>query len=147
MNNVTQLVCFWIKCCRDVWTRWFKDREDGAHEFVSVEQSLLEALVSDKLSEDGQAFVQKDFFRHLRVRYRQAIAENRSFCVKQKAGNIFGESREVHISANSIHSVRGIDTMGTMLDGVAYVEVEMDDGFILEPFENVEFYFSNELAG
>lgn len=147
MKDITQIVCFWIECCRDVWGRWFKDRDDGAHEFVSIENSLLETLVCDKLSEDGDTFVQREMFQHFRVKYRHAIAESRSFCVRQKAGNVFGESREINIAAGSIYRVQGIDTMGTMLDGVAYVEVEVDDGFILEPFENVEFYFSNELAG
>lgn len=146
MKDVTQIICFWIECCRDVWTRWFKDRDDGSHEFVSIEQLLLETLVRDKLSEDGEVFVQEDFLRHLQVKYRQAVVGSRSFCVKQKAGNIFGESRDMNIPAGSVYSVRGIDTTGTMLDGVAYVEVKIDDGFILEPFENLEFLFLNELV-
>ena len=144
MKDITQIVCFWFECCRDVWRRWFKDRNEGAHEFVSIEQLLLETLVSDKLSEEGKVFVREEFFRHLQVRYRQEIVESRSFCVRQKAGNIFCKSREIRIPAGSIYSVRSMDTVGTMLDGVPYVEVEMDDGYILEPTENLEFYFSDE---
>lgn len=144
MENITQSVCFWIRCCRDLWTRWFKRRGDGAHEFISIEQSLLETLVCQKLLEDGKTFSREDFYNYLRAKYRHSISDSRSFCLERKGGEIYCEIRDMRIQQGSLYSIRSIDTTETMQDGAPYVEVEMDEGFILEPFENLEFYFSDE---
>ena len=142
MKDVTDLVVHWFKCSNDTWSRWFADREDGADEYISIESAMLVSLVIDKLraSRSGLSRDTGDrLFESLRVSYVRSVDDHRVLCREQKGGNVYGESVKVEIPEGSLHRIKSLDSMGTMLDGVPYVELIYDDGFILEPFENLKY--------
>jgi hypothetical protein len=145
MKDISELIQFWIRCCCDLWTKWFKNREHGAHEFVEIEDKLLEILVIAQALHGQQVISPEEFIRRIKVRYTKDVTASRQVCKRQAAGNVFGKAEDVVISKGSLFSVRGIDTMGTMLNSGPYVEVVWKDGFILEPINNLEFLLGEAL--
>lgn len=143
MKDVTELVLHWFKCSNDIWFRWFADREDGADEYISVESALLDSLVIDKLCIGRSDLPGGELFESLRVTYVRSVDDHRVLCHEQKNGNVYGESVKVEIPEGSLHRIKSLDSMGTMLDGVPYVELIYNDGFILEPFENLKYLLVN----
>jgi len=138
MVDISQDVMSWVKCCRDLWTRWFENRDDGDDEFPEVENALFSALVLSRVGVEQRPTLDAIYPR-LSVTYINGVAASRSVCRAQKAGNILCSPRDVESSAGATFSVRSIDCLGIMLDGEPYVELQLDGGeFLLEPIQNLQ---------
>jgi hypothetical protein len=140
MKNIDEEILFWVKCSNDLWTRWFAHRKDGFHEFINVEQALLDALVIENLLEKGCVLNKDKFFASLRVKYHQKVNSLRTVYIQQKAGNIFGQTQTVSMDPERYYSIHSIDSTGNMSDGSPYVEVKIGDATVLEQIENVSFF-------
>ena len=136
MAVVTDAVQQWISCCNDLWLRWFSTRENGADEFLVIEDVLLRIFVLEKKWPQDTNLSTDQFFEKLLVMYPKSVNESRQTCTKQRAGNVFCRTQPVAITENSIFKVKSIDTMGTMQNGQPYVEVVFGKGYILEQPEN-----------
>lgn len=139
MKDITNIIQFWSACCDDLWRKRFQTRPHGAYEFAEIEESLLKILVINPLGQATKFFSSATLLSYLRVQYRVEVADFRQFCVPQPSGNILGRAEKVSIPISSQHGIRGLDTMGTMLGTGPYAEVNWQNGFILEPIENLGF--------
>jgi|SRR5690554_1149848 len=137
MIDITQCIFAWVTCCRDVWERWFKDREDGQDEFIEVEEALFSALVLSAINMVERPIL-SDRYTLLTAVYKNNVGGYRSICKRQKAGNIYCESRVVRFESGASFPILSIDFMGTMLDGTPYAELKISDQeYILEPIDNL----------
>jgi hypothetical protein len=145
--DITNLIRQWLLCSSDLWMRWFKDRENGADEFISIEEALLDVMVIQKLGLDLKGVSTDTFIKQLRVKYVFPVDDIRQLCIKQHAGNIYCSPKSVTIPDGSIQRVKAIDTMGTMLNDKPYVEVVFGKGFILESPDALDFLFEPTTYG
>jgi hypothetical protein len=143
MTDISELMEYWIRCCSDLWSRWFVERPQGADEFIEIEGRLIDVLVIDQLQAQG-VLNRDQLFARMRVQYKKEVNGIRQVCRQQSAGNVFGKAQVVLVPRDSIHDVRGIDPVGTM-DGIGpYVEVVWEEGFILEPTDNLKFLIAED---
>lgn len=125
-------------CCKEVWMKYFSSNENGDDEFCEVEEALFSTLVLSNIK-----LVERPKLRAcyplLRGVYKHDVADERSVCKRQKAGNIFCQSKKITYSKNTSLPIRSIDVLGTMLDGEPYVELIItNQEFILEPLVNLD---------
>ena len=100
MVDISCLLRNWVECCREVWTKWFMERENGEDEFYEVEAALFSALVlSDFL--DCHRPPLHEVYPRLEASYLDDLQAVRPVCRKQKAGNIFCEARRVEFKKGS----------------------------------------------
>jgi hypothetical protein len=143
MKDISHLIYFWIGCCGDLWRTKFLMRVDGAYDFPEIEDALFRILVMRVSHQNLSTLATPEFFRRLRVRYKSDFDENRQVCAMQKAGNILCKTEVVMLRKENDYTIKGIDTMGTMMDSKPYVEVVIGENFILEPPENLSFLLIN----
>lgn len=135
--DITQYILVWLSCCRDVWDRWFKDRENGQDEFIEVEESLFSAMVLSVTNITERPEL-PDCYNLLSAVYKYNVDGFRSVCKKQKAGNIYCKTKVVKLEKGTSLPILAIDSMGTMLDGTPYAELKISDKeYILEPIDNL----------
>jgi hypothetical protein len=125
-------------CCKDVWSKWFSSSENGEDEFYEVEEALFSTIVLSNIE-----LVERPKLRAcyalLKGIYKHDVASERSVCKRQKAGNIFCQSKKVAYEKNTSLPIRSIDALGTMLDGEPYAELMItDQEYILEPLVNID---------
>ena len=140
MKDITKLITYWVDCSNNLYQKWFAPREDGLHEFISVEEALLDALVLQKLLEEGVQIELKNFFNRVLVQYNLNVSEPRMTCAKARSGNIVGELELFTAEKGTEFFINTIDTTGNMLGIEPYSEVKIEDKFILEPVENLNFF-------
>lgn len=137
MKDVTQYILVWLACCKDVWERWFKELENGEEEFGEVEQALFSSLVLSSIDITDRLAL-RDSYQLLSAVYKTDIDGYRPVCQKQKAGNIYCESKVMKFEKGASLLIESIDFMGTMLDGVPYAELKLNDReYVLEPVDNL----------
>lgn len=138
MIDVTKYITTWVMCCKEVWGKWFLSSENGEDEFYEVEEALFSTLVLSnvKLIERPKL---RECYVLLKGVYKYDVAGERSVCKRQKAGNIFCQSKKVAYDKHTSLAIRSIDVLGTMLDGEPYAELIItDQEFILEPLVNLD---------
>jgi len=138
MRDITKYIAIWVMCCKEVWSKWFSTNENGEDEFYEVEEALFSALV---LSNIG--LVERPKLRAcyalLKGTFKYDVVGDRSVCKRQKAGNIFCQSKKIAYDKNISLPIRSIDPLGTMLDGEPYAELMISDQeYILEPLVNID---------
>ena len=138
MLDITNDITTWVKCCQEVWSLWFIDRENGEDEFFEVEEALFSALVLSNLNLTHKPTIKKSYGL-LKGVYRFDINSERSVCKQHKTGNINCQSKQVTYKKEDKLDIQSIDFMGRMLDNKPYVELRISDQeFILEPLVNLE---------
>ncbi|MFT4926246.1 MAG: hypothetical protein ACI8WB_002344 [Phenylobacterium sp.] len=143
MQDITSNVKIWIACCRDVWGKWFVELEDGEDEFLAVEEALLSALVLAKIEGDSRPSIDK-FYEAMKATYKIDINDFRSVCSIQKAGNTYCKSEKIVLSKAQEFDVKSIDSIGVILDGIPYVELQLEvNKFILEPVESLNVFYKH----
>ena len=141
MVDISEEIRAWTKCCVELWDNWFVDIENGADEFLEVEDTIFSTLVLSQLPLDQRPRLD-EVYRRLRATYREDLNSERSVCCVQKNGNIYCESSKVVQKKGTWLRVRAIDCLGTMLNGEAYVELEVGNGkCVLEPIDNLKICF------
>ena len=141
MLDVTEFISSWVSCSKDIWERWFREMDDGEHEFSEVERALFSALVLSKINVPERPS-HADPYELLDAVYKEDIDDVRSVCKQQKAGNIYCSSRAVKFAKGTSMSIKWIDPLGTMLDGEAYVELWINaQEYILEPLDSLKLMF------
>lgn len=95
-------------------------------------------LESGSLAPEGLS--SSRFFENLLVSCAEPIEDQtRQVCVVQRAGNVFCRPQSISVPAESKLHVESIDTMGTMGNGMPYVEVKFRDGYFLESPDLLDF--------
>jgi hypothetical protein len=137
MLDVTKQITKWVLCCNEVWTNWFASNENGDDEFYEVEEALFSTLVLSNIALSERPRL-SECYALLTGVYKHDIADERSVCKRQTAGNIFCQSKKIIYSKNTSLPIKSIDFMGTMLDGQPYAELSIgNQEFILEPLINI----------
>lgn len=138
MVDITKYIATWVMCCKEVWDKWFLREENGEDEFYEIEEALFSTLVLSKVQLIERPKL-NECYTLLKGVYKYDMADERSVCKYQKAGNIFCQSKKVAYEKNTSLSIKSIDVLGTMLDGEPYAELAISDKeFILEPLVNLD---------
>lgn len=138
MRDITKYIAIWVMCCKEIWAKWFSTDKNGEDEFYEVEEALFSALVLSKIGLTERPKL-KEYYTLLKGIYKHDVRGNRSVCKRQKAGNIFCQSKKVAYGKNASLPIRSIDPLGTMLDGEPYAELMINDQeYILEPLVNID---------
>ncbi len=137
MLDITKHIATWVICCNEVWIKWFSNNENGEDEFYEVEEALFSTLVLSNIKLIERPRLQV-CYPLLKGVYKCDVSGERSVCKRQKAGNIFCQSKQIAYDKNTSLAIKSIDVLGTMLDGEPYAELIItDQEFILEPLVNL----------
>ncbi len=137
MLDITRDVKNWVLCCNDVWNKWFASHENSDDEFLEVEEALFSTLVLSNTNLVERPSL-NECYTLLRGVYRYDITDERSVCERQKAGNIYCQSKKIIYEKNFSLPINYINFKGDMLNGEPYVELKINDReFILEPLDNL----------
>ena len=139
MNDVSDLIYFWITCSNDLWRKYFLNRPNGADEFPEIEDALFRVIVVRSVFQVAPTLMLGNLPGLICVHYRSDLMGERQVCHRQKAGNIFCWTEMVTLEKKTEYVVKSIDTMGTMMDSDPYVEVIVGEKFILESPKNLRF--------
>lgn len=131
MKDVTELIIGWARCSHDVWTRWFKPRDDGWHEFIDVEGALFSALVIEQL--DLYPLSTKQFLSSTWVNFKTGLDAERSVFIRQKSGGSYGRPKRVDLNAGTRCKILDADSTGEMIGGLPFLEVELGREYFAEP--------------
>lgn len=124
-------------CCKEMWNTWFANLENGNDEFLEVEEALFSTLVLSHLELTKRPSL-NEVYPLLKGIYKEDVKADRSVCAKQKAGNIYCQSKKIFYQKNTSLPIKSIDFMGTMLDGEPYVELFINnEEYLLEPLANL----------
>ena len=114
--------------------------QGGADEFLPVELALLNSMILKKIGLSTEGVSAENFFERLRVLYLAPVDEElRQYCVVQRSNNVFCTPRRISILLGKEFRVKSIDTMGTMQNGLPYVEIVFADGYLLESPDSITF--------
>lgn len=138
MKDVTELIIGWARCSHDVWTRWFKPREDGWHEFINVEDALFSALVIEQL--DLHPMSTEQFLSLTRVNFISGLDAERSVFICQKHGGSYGRPKRVELDAGTRCKILRADSTGEMIGGLPFLEVELGREYFAEPIGDSPSY-------
>lgn len=139
MNNISELVHNWIGCSNTLWKSGFLRRPNGAYDYVQVNALLFRALVSNRMERALNATSLESLLPRLCVKYFRNIEEKRQVCTIQKAGNIYCQTENVFMKKEVRYKIKDIDAIGTMMDSMRYVEVIVENKFVLKSPENIYF--------
>lgn len=138
MKDVTDLVIAWSRCSHDVWTRWFKPREDGWHEFIDVDEALFSALVIEQL--DLYPLSTKQFLSSTWVNFNSGLDAERTVFVRQKHGGTFGKRRRVELDSGTRCKVVCFNSTEMPIDGTPSMDLELGREFFEEPICDAPSY-------
>ncbi len=138
VRDVTDFVAEWAKCSHDVWTRWFRHRDDGLNEFIDVEKALFSALVIEELNLCPMS--SRQFLSSTWVNFESGLDAERSVFVRQKSGGSFGGPKRVELDAGTRCRVLYADSTGEMIRGLPFLEVELGREYFAEPICDAPSY-------